>query len=176
MTLREQLLDVATRWVGDAYARWMAQGDPQTLVRELAARAWLENRPDDFDTQVIRAVRDHLHAHGTLPVDQPGIAPPTPDAIAPADAIAVGTVYHEFRSSVATFVTQAISPDATGSTVAALATALLEAAALLVCCVGRLDEPATEADRAWALAQADQAAQQLADDVERYFLTRDATS
>lgn len=67
---------------------------------------------------------------------------------------------------VAAFVTQAVSPDAA---VAALATALLEAAALLVCCVGRLDEPATEADRAWALAQADQAAQQLADDVERYW-------
>jgi hypothetical protein len=176
MTLREQLFDVAARWVGEDYAHWMAQGDPLTLVRELAARAWLERHPDDFDTQVIRAVRDHLHTHGTLPVDQPGIAPPTPDIIEPADAIAVGTVYREFRSTVAAFVTQAISPDATGSTVAALATAMLEAAALLVCCVGRLDEPATEADRAWALAQTDQAAQRLADDVERYFLTRDAAS
>lgn len=174
MTLREQLFDVAARWVGEDYAHWMAQGDPLTLVRELAARAWLERRPEDFDTQVIRAVQDHIRIHVTLPVDQPGIVPLTP-GVEPDDADAVRAAYltalPEFRPTVAAFVTQAVSPDAVSSTVAALATALLEAAALLVCCVGRLDEPATDADRAWALAQADQATQKLADDVERYWST-----
>lgn len=179
MTLREQLFDVAARWVGEDYAHWMAQGDPLTLVRELAARAWLERRPEDFDTQVIRAVQDHIRIHVTLPVDQPGIVPPA-TAVEPDDVDVVLAAYRtalsEFRSTVTAFTTRTISPDATGSAVAALATALLEAAALLVCRVGRLDVPATAADRAWAWAQADQATQQLADDAERYFLTMDIAS
>jgi hypothetical protein len=72
-TLRDQLADVAARWVNPYYARRMMEGDPLALVNALAAMAWLTRRAEDHDTEILRAVDAHIAEHKHLLIDTPGI-------------------------------------------------------------------------------------------------------
>lgn len=72
-TLREQLREVAGRWVSPHFANRMMEGDPMRVVEILASIAWLEQRPEDSDTRVLRAVHGYISEHKTLPLDTPGI-------------------------------------------------------------------------------------------------------